>query len=194
MGWRNASLVTVARRWWPVPALLGGSLLIQKVFFESRYDVSGHAAEHLSSATAPFAATAVVSILLWATPTGRRQADVLVACAAWLAATVLVLIGNVRVVDTLVDAGLGDARTDDVPDVADHGLANLATWLAVGAAVVLTAVMWLRGHVRARVAAGAGIMNLLFPPWIIPGAGVILLVVARCIARARVSSTLAGRP
>src|SRR5437660_1249618 len=50
----------LVRRWWPVPALIVSSLVVQKVFFESRYDVSGHAAEHLSSANAPFAAFAVV--------------------------------------------------------------------------------------------------------------------------------------
>jgi len=61
---RLGSTVALARRWSPVPALLGSSLVIQKLFFESRYDVAGHAAGHLSSATAPFFATAVV-ILLW---------------------------------------------------------------------------------------------------------------------------------
>ena len=84
-----------------MPVVLVGSLTVQKVMFESRYDVSGHAAEHLSSATAPFAAFAAVVILLWATPTARSQADVLIACLAWVAATVLVLVGNVRVVDPL---------------------------------------------------------------------------------------------
>lgn len=185
---RKGSLVAIARRWWPIPVLLGGSLVIQKVLFESRYDVSGHAAGHLSSATAPFAAAAVLIILVWATPAGRRQADVIVACAAWFAATVLVLVGNVRVVDDLVDAGLGQAGTDDIPDTADHGLANLAMWLAVIAAVALAAVFWRRGHVSLRVAAGAAILSGVFPPWIIPGAGVIVLAVARCIAWARRSS------
>lgn len=165
--------------------VLAGSLTVQKLVFESRYDVSGHAAEHLSSATAPFAAFAAVVILLWATPTARSQADVLIAYSAWLAATVLVLVGNVRVVDDLVDAGLGHAPTEGLPDVADHGLANLAPWLAVVAAVAMASVLWRRGHVSLRVALGAGLLSVVFPPWIIPGAGVVVLVVARCIAKAR---------
>src|SRR5881394_2690461 len=119
-------LVSTVRRWWPVPVILASSLTVQKVLFESRYDVSGHAAGHLDSATAPFGAVAVVVILLWATPAGRRQADVVVASLAWLAATVLVLVGNVRVVNDLVHAGLSHASTENLPDVADHGLANLA--------------------------------------------------------------------
>jgi len=165
--------------------VLAASLTVQKLVFESRYDVSGHAAEHLSSAAAPFAAAAVVVILLWATPTALRQADVLIACLAWLAATVLVLVGNVRVVDDLVDAGLRHAPTEGLPDVADHGLANLAPWLAVVAAIALAGVLWRRGHVSPRVAVGAGLLSVVFPPWIIPGAGAAVLVVARCIAKAR---------
>src|SRR6478735_9350801 len=104
MGGPENRVVAVARRWWPVPLMLASSLVVQKLLFESRYEVSGHAAGHLSSATAPFGAFAFAGILLWTTPTGRRQPDVLLTCFAWLAATVLVLVGNVRVVDDLVDA------------------------------------------------------------------------------------------
>ena len=101
----------LVRRWWPVPALIVSSLVVQKVFFQSRYDVSGHAAEHLSSANAPFAAFAVVAILVFVTPQARRQPVVLATSAAWLVSTVLVLIGNVRVVDALVRAGMGHTPT-----------------------------------------------------------------------------------
>lgn len=183
----KSGLVAVARRWWPVPVVMAGSIVVQKLLFESRYDVSGHAAGHLSSATAPFGAFAFVAILLWTTPTGRRQPDVLIACLAWLAATVLVLVGNVRVVEALVDAGLGRAPTEGLPDVADHGLANLAPWLAVVAAVAMAGVFWHRGHVSRRGAIGSGLLSVVFPPWIIPGAGVLVLVVARCIAYERSS-------
>ena len=182
MGRPEGGLVAVARRWWPVPVVIAGSIVVQKLLFESRYDVSGHAAGHLSSATAPFGAFALVAILLWTTPTGRRQPAVIVACLAWLAATVLVLIGNVRVVEALVDAGLGHAPTTGLPDVADHGLANLAPWLAVVAAVAMAGVFWQRNHVSRNVAIGSGLLSVVFPPWIIPGAGVLVLVVARCIA------------
>jgi len=182
---QQGRLTSIARHWWPVPVVLAGSLTAQKLAFESRYDVSGHAAGHLSSAAAPFAAFAAVMILFWATPTAWKQADVLIACLAWLVATVLVLVGNVRVVDHLVDAGLGHAPTENLPDVADHGLANLAPWLAVVAAVAMAGALWRRGHVSLRVAVGAGLLSVVFPPWIIPGAGVIVLVVARCIAKER---------
>ncbi len=159
MGGPKNGLGAVARRWWPVPVMLASSIVVQKVLFESRYEVSGHAAGHLTSATAPFGALAFAAILLWTTPTGRRQPDVLIACLAWVAATVLVLVGNVRVVDALVDAGLGSAPTDDLPDVANHGLANLAPWVAVVAAVAMAGVLWRRGHVSRRVAIGSALLS-----------------------------------
>jgi hypothetical protein len=173
----------LAARAWPVPLILALSILVQKTFFESRYDVAGHAAEHLGSASAPFFAAALLAILLWATPLARRQPDILAGAATWLATTVVVLAGNVRVIDDLVAAGVGKVGTADVPDVADHGLANLAPWIAVVAAVALTAMVWRRRYVSNRVAVVAAVLNILFPPWIIPGAGIVVLVGARCIAR-----------
>jgi len=186
---RENGPVAVARRWWPVPVVVVSSFLVQKLVFESRYDVAGHAAGHLSSASAPFGAFVMVAVLLWTTPAGRRQLDVVAACAAWLIATVLVLVGNVRVVDDLVDAGLGTAPAEGLPDVADHGLANVAPWLGALAAVVMAGVFWRRGHISQNVAIGSALVSVFFPPWIIPGAGVLVLVVARANSYERSSRT-----
>ncbi len=181
------------RRWWPVPVLLAISLVVQKAFFESRYDVSGHAAEHLSSATAAFPAFALVAILLYVTPRARRQPLVLVMSATWLVSTVLVLVGNVRVVDALVRAGMGDTPTSQLLEDATidtaHDLANLAPWLGVLAALALTGALWRYRHVTSRAATGAAILNVIFPPWIVPGAGVLVLAIALCIAYHRTSRT-----
>ena len=49
-----------------MPAVLLDSLLVQKFLFERRYDVSGHADEHLTSATAVFPAFALVVIVFTA--------------------------------------------------------------------------------------------------------------------------------
>jgi hypothetical protein len=183
------SSMFLVRRWWPVPVFLAGSLLVQKVFFDARYDVSGHAAEHLSSASAPFAASAVAAILLFVTPRARRQPVVLVTLAAWLISTVLVFIGNVRVVDALVRAGMGHTPTSQLVVNADiesaHDLANLAPWLGVLAALAVTGALWRHRHVSGRVAIGSAVVNIIFPPWVIPGAGVLVLTVARCVAYQR---------
>ncbi len=184
--------MTQVRRWWPVPVILITSIVVQKVFFESRYDVSGHAAEHLSGATAPFAAAALVGILLFVTPPARRQPLVLVTSAAWLASTVLVLVGNVRVVDALIRAGMGDTPTSELMENATigsaHGLANLAPWLGVVAALALTGALWRHRHVSGRVAVGAVVASVIVPPWLVPGAGVFVVAIARIAARRRTSA------
>lgn len=149
----------------------------------SRYDVGGHAAEHLAGASAPFMAAAIVSILFWATPRARRQIDLLVAAGAWFATTVLVMVGNLRVVDDLVAAGYSRTPTDSVPDVADHSLANSSVWYAAGAALLLVAAWRRRRHIGNRATIGAIVTTVIIPPWIIPGAGVIVLAIVRLVQR-----------
>jgi hypothetical protein len=39
------------------------------------------------------------------------------------------------------------------------------------------------------VAIGAAVLSVIFPPWIFPGAGVLVLTIARCIAYQRASPT-----
>jgi hypothetical protein len=179
-----------------VPAVLAASIIVQKSLFESRYDVSGHAGEHLSSATAPFFAAALVAILLWATPRAVRQPLVLAGGGLWLGATVLVLVGNVRVIDALVRAGQGRTPTGELlstPEIAAaHDLADLAPWLGVAAALALTAALRYHRHITNGVAAGAAVLSVVFPPWVIPGAGVLVLTVARGVARHRSRPGLPG--
>jgi|GEM_PF-4701864 len=68
---RASRAARIVRDWWPAPAFIAGALLAQQLLLSSRYDVGGHAAEHLAGATAPFMAAAVLSILFWATPRAR---------------------------------------------------------------------------------------------------------------------------
>jgi hypothetical protein len=168
-----------------VPALVALAVVGQQVLLASRYDVGGHAAEHLGSASIPFMGAAVLAILLWATPLARRQVDVLVCLIAWFGATIVVMIGNLRVVDDLVGAGYSQTPTSSVPDVADHALANSSVWYGVVAALLLVAAFRRRRHIGNRATIGAVIASVVFPPWIIPGIGVVVLAVVRCVAHHR---------
>lgn len=174
-----------ARAWWPVPVVVAASLAAQHLFLDRRYDVGGHAAGHLAGAGAPFMAVAVAVLLVWSTPVVRRRPDVLLATAVWVATTVLVLVGNLRVVDDLVAAGHAFTPTSEVPDVADHGLANASVWYAWLAALLVLGTWRLRGLIGNRLAAGAIATSVVLPPWIIPGAGVIVLLIGRLVGRAR---------
>ncbi len=181
-GNRAARLTHVVRCLWPVPALVAAALIAQQLLVTSRYDVGGHAAEHLTGASAPFMAAAILCILFWATPLARHQADLLVIGGLWFATTLLVMVGNLRVVDELVVAGYSHTPTGSVPDVADHALANSSAWYAVVAALVLVAAWRRRRHIGNHSAIGAVVSTVVIPPWIIPGAGVIVLAMVprRC--------------
>jgi hypothetical protein len=174
-----------AREWWPVPVVLAAAVLGQQLLLASRYDVGGHAAEHLASASIPFLAAALLVVLVWATPTALRQIDVLVCVVAWFSATVVVMVGNLRVIDDLVTAGHSQTPTTSVPDVADHALANSSVWYGVAAGLLLVASLRWRRHIGNRTTIGAAIATIVFPPWIIPGAGAVVLAVVRCVARHR---------
>lgn len=182
---RSGSEIHIVLFWMPVAAFVTGSVLAQRLVLSSRYDVGGHAAEHLAGASAPFMAAAVLFCLFWATPRARREPDVLVAAALWLGTTILVMAGNLRVVDDLVAAGYSHTPTDSVPDVADHSLANASIWYAVVAALLLVAVSSRRRHFGRRATVGGIVSTLIVPPWIVPGAGVIVVTIVRVVRRAR---------
>ncbi|MFN0089450.1 MAG: hypothetical protein ACKVWR_04140 [Acidimicrobiales bacterium] len=175
-------MARAARQWWPIPACLAGGVVAQELLLASRFDVGGHAAEHLGSASAPFLAAALLAILFWATPAALRQIDIVVAAGAWFAGSLLVLAGNLRVINDLVEAGQAQTPTSAVPDIADHSLANSSVWYAVAAALILVGSLRWRRHIGNAAACGAA-AAMIFPPWILPGAGVVVLTIARCLAR-----------
>ena len=184
-GGRTPRLAHIVRAWWPLPAFIAAAVIAQQPLLNSRYDVGGHAAEHLSGASAPFMAAAILAILFWATPGARRQVDLLVTAGIWFATTLLVMVGNLRVVDDLVAAGYARTPTGSVPDVADHSLADSSIWFASAAALLFVAAWRLRRHIRNRATIGAVVATVIVPLWIIPGAGVIVVTIVRLVQRGR---------
>ncbi len=177
------------RRWWPVFAFLAGAIVLQTIVLRD-YEAQGHAAGHLSSAQIVFLGSGLIAIILWSTPSARREPDVWIACGSWIAALVGVTIGNLRVVDAIGGADWTDEHASTLGAglrgfESGHNLAEISSWLGVAAAILLTIVLFVRGHISRPVAIVAAIASLLFPPWIVPGAGVLVLAVSVCISRHR---------
>lgn len=188
--------MAIGRRWWPIPVAVGLSLLVQTAAYTGRYDVSGHAAEHLSSGSFVFLATVVAGLLLWTTPAARRSPFVLVGLAAWLGAGVAIAIGNVRVVDALIDAGQATTSTERLVEssaVSDsHRLANTAPFIAVAGAFAVVLGVYLVRAVSVRLAGVAAVLNVLVPYWIVPGFGVVLVAITRVIAVEKAARSTGG--
>ena len=183
------SAVTFVRRWWPIVAFIAVAIALQTILLRD-YEARGHASGHLQSAQAVFFGSALVAIILWSTPSARRFLDVWIVCGAWIAALVGVAIGNLRVVDAIRGADWTDEQVDALAGglrgfESGHDLAEISMWLGVAAAIVLAIVLFVRGQIGRGVGTGAVLVSLLFPPWIVPGAGVLVLAIALCITRSR---------
>jgi hypothetical protein len=181
--------MTLVRRWWPVPAIIVTAIVVQTIALRG-YTAQGHAAAHLSSAQVVFFGAAVVGIIMWSTPMSRRQLDVLLACAAWLTALAGVAVGNLRVVDAIGNENWTDEQADALGEglrgfESGHDFAQVSAFLAIAAAIVLAVVLLIRHYIGRGVLIGSIALSIVFPYWIIPGAGVIVLAVALCIARGK---------
>ena len=180
----------VARQWWPLPALIFVVVAVQSLVWNPGH-ASGHAAGHQASASAVFALLAVLSLIVWSAPAAlRRRIELWALGSAVLGASLLSTSANMRIVEAIgvddwsdAEAGaLGPARPGFR---SGHELAERDMWLVVGAAVLLIVWLRLRRAVSTRVAISAVAANVLIPPWMFAGFGLVVVAVASMIARAR---------
>ena len=190
----------IGRVLWPVPVFLAVVLTAQSIWI-GRYNVEGHAAGHLGSATTIFAGTFMIAVIVWAIPAGRRRDLLTGACAVLLlAGQLLVLFGNVQVVDAIAGNNWTDEQADalgaSAPGFeAGHSLAGRGAWLAVGASILLAVVLARRRVVSSRVAIGAAAVSVVVPYFIAPGAGIVVLAVSLCVEKVRaIDRSADGRP
>ncbi len=178
------------RDWWPVAAFLLPVLAMQAVW-SAQYDVAGHAAGHLQSATPVFPMVFLSAVLLWALPRrGRRDPVLWLLLAVAITSCLVVIAGNVRVIDAIGGATWSDEQAGQLGPArpgfdSGHDLAERGAWGAVLATVLLAGLLWLRRLVSATVAAAAAAVSLVVPSFIAPGAGVVVLVVSAAVAHAR---------
>lgn len=181
--------MSMIRRWWPLPIAIAVVVALQQITYACRWEVGGHAAEHLVSGSFVFMASVVAGALLWLEPRARRSPIVVLGLALWLGAGVAIAIGNARVLDALIDSGQAFTSTDALlnsPAVNDaHDLANIAPLYAVAAAMMVTFGLFRAGVASSRLAIIAGVLNVLIPYFIVPGFGLVVIAIGRCIARER---------
>ncbi len=176
------------RPWWPVGVFLVVAILASVVFAQF-FDAKGHAADHLRSSQALFPMMAIYGVIVWATPRGHHNA-VLWACGALLlVALVIVMVGNVRVVNAIGGQAWSDEEADALGSgrpgfTSGHDLATIGMFASVAATILLAIVLLVGKHVHRATAIVAVVLSLVFPPWIMPGAGILALALGVCLARA----------
>ena len=189
-------LLELVRSWWPVAALLV-PVLVAQALWSGRYEVAGHAADHLQSATRVFPMIFLSAVLLWALPSrGRRDRLLWLLLAAAIASCLVVLVGNVRVIEAIDGATWTDAQANQLGPSrpgfeSGHDLAQLGAWGAVLATMLTAGLLWQRWLVSAKVAAVATLVSLVVPSFIAPGAGIVVLAVSAALAHARGDRRLA---
>jgi hypothetical protein len=189
-------LLEILRSWWPVAAFLV-PVLVAQALWSGRYEVAGHAADHLQSATPVFPMIFLSAVLLWALPgRGRRDRLLWLLLAAAIASCLVVLVGNVRVIEVIDGATWTDSQASQLGPArpgfeSGHDLAQLGAWGAVLATLLAAGLLWRRRLVSAKVAAAAAAVSLLVPSFIAPGAGIVVLAVSAALAHARGDRRLA---
>jgi hypothetical protein len=180
----------ITRNWWPVGAFLMPVLVLQTVW-SARYDVAGHAAGHLGSAMVVCPMIFVSSVLMWAMPAPARRDPVLwLIIAVVIGCCLVATAGNLRVVDAIGDDTWTDAQAGALGPTrpgfeAGHDLASRGAVGAVLATIVAAGLLWRRRLVSAKVAAGAAVLSVIFPYWIVPGAGIVVLALSAAVQRHR---------
>ena len=180
---------TFVSRWWPVPAFFIGVGAMQAVT-TARIEAHGHAAGHLGSASALFPMVGLYATLIWALPRARRKPELWALGAILGAGLAAVMAGNLRVVDAIGGETWTDAHADALGAgrsgfASGHDLAGTGSLVCVAAVLLIAVALLLRGTASRRVGIGAIVASVLFPPWIVPGAGLVVLAVAACLARRR---------
>jgi len=172
-------------------------VLIAQALWSGQYEVAGHAADHLQSATPVFPMIFLSAVLLWALPgRGRRDRLLWLLLAAAIASCLAVLAGNVRVIEAIDGATWTDAQASQLGPArpgfeSGHDLAQLGAWGAVLTTMLTAGLLWQRRLVSAKVAAAAAVVSLVVPSFIAPGSGIVVLAVSAAVAHARADRRLA---
>lgn len=175
--------------WWPVVAILLVAVVGLRMV-GSRYDATGHAAGHLGTALTTFLMAALLAIVLWATPKGHCSWAIRLASLAYLFGLAAIVVGNLRVVDAIGARNWSDDEASALGEgvvgfESGHSLSAQGELVSVLASLALIWALRARRAIPTGLAIGATVASIVFPYWILPGAGVVVLAVGTVVLRAR---------
>jgi hypothetical protein len=185
----------VLKRVAPLAAILGAIIGLQ-VWWSQGYSPTGHAAEHLSSASVIFGMAFVMSAIVWGLPRPLRRRPVLWLLLAFVAiAAAFNFQGNMLVVDAIGDESWSLDTVDALGPTREgfdegHARAELAGLAGVAAAGALCLWLGARRVTTPRLCAGSVVACVLFPYWIFPGFGLVIIAGVLVTRRVRRQPTI----
>ena len=179
------------KSWWPIPVMFASVIAVQVLWTGHQDHSAGHASGHFSSATVVFGVAFCIAVLVWALPShARRRGELWLFVVSILTGALFVMIGNLRVVNAIGGDSWNNEQADRLGPLrsgftSGHDLAQRAAWLMVVVVALFSVWLWRRRVVSGGVAVSAIVVSVVFPSWVFPGAGLVVLVVAAIALRAR---------
>jgi hypothetical protein len=172
-----------------IVASIVGTNVVTGALVEAR---GTHARDHLASAQAAIPFATVLAVILWAYPARRDVHTAIVWAAALvaLAGFVLIATGNLQVVHAIAGASWTDAQAQRLGPArpgfdAGHDLVDTGTRIAQLGAALAAVISALAGAIGWVAAIASVFLTAVFPPWILPGAGLLVIAIALLRARSR---------
>ncbi len=187
MGPRLFQIVRVST---PLVGALVAIIAVQ-VWWTRGYSATGHAAEHLASATVMFGVAFVLCAIVWGLPDPvRRRPGLWVLLALVAVAAAFNARGNMQVVDAIGDEHWTLEDVDSLGPTRDgfeagHDRAEQAALAGVVAASALAVWLGFRRVITPRLCVGAVVACVLFPFWIFPGLGMAIIAGVLVVRRVR---------
>jgi len=193
----GSKLLQVVRVLAPLVAVLVVIVGVQ-LWWSRGYSPTGHAAEHFASASVVFGVAFVLVAIVWALPSAERRHPVLWILMGLVAIAAAVnTYANVLVVDAIGDE---DWSIDTVNALGasregfeeGHELSEPMAMGGVAAAAALVVWLGFRRVISVRLCIGAVIACVLFPYWVFPGLGMVIVggvLVTRRVRRELATST-----
>ncbi len=149
-----------------------------------------HARGHFGSAQSALPHLGALAVMIWAAP--RRRAWVLGALGVAALVTVvgcgITLAGNLAVIEVASAEQWTEAEAVAAtsPAVQDgHDQTSTGMWTVVGGAVAFAAILLATKAVGLAAGISSIVLSLIFPPWIAPGFGLVVVAIALLRERER---------
>ncbi|MFN2489247.1 MAG: hypothetical protein ABR529_05860 [Actinomycetota bacterium] len=168
-------------------------IVVANLTLDAFVDPKGeHARGHFGSAQSALPHLGVLAVMFWALPRRRAWVRGLLGIAALvvLVGCGITLAGNLKVIDAASAQGWTEAEAEAVeetlPGVQEgHDQTSSGMWTVVWGAVAFAAILMATKALGLAAGISSIVLSVIFPPWIAPGFGLVVVAIALLRERER---------